>query len=338
MPINRLLLHTAFWALTFGVMLKLIADDISPTYSDCLYTGILLAPIMLLAYVNGLVLLPRWFSKRQFAGYAIASSASILLFSLLTYAIFEKLLDAVYPSFIFVSLFSFFDLVLIGTTTVAITSLLYFTISWFNAEQERKEIAIQLQQKSDAELKLLKSQLNPHFLFNALNSIYALVLRKSDVAADALVQLSDIIRYMVYETGSGTISLRREIEILQNYIELQKMRLNADVEVSYRQLGDVGEKQIAPMLLFPFVENAFKHGSKGMIKDSFVRINVDVEDESVTLGVYNSKGAAPSVNDKNGGVGLANVKQLLERIYPDSYKLTIEDAESTFHVNLTIKF
>lgn len=333
---NRFLLHTILWILVFWIMLKLTADEATPNFADYLYAGILIIPIILLAYVNGLVLLPILFSKKRFASYFASIILATLIFSTLVYTLFEIFLGLIYPSFIFVSIFGFFDLIFLGTTTITISSLLYFTISWFNSEQQRKQMAILLQQKSDAELKLLKSQLNPHFLFNTLNSIYALVLRKSDSAADALIQLSDIIRYMVYETGSSRILLSRELEVLHAYVELQRMRLNSDTKVLYQQNGNPDSKQIAPMLLFPFVENAFKHGTKSAIKNAFVHISIDLTEDCVKLYIQNCKRNIPNDGTEVSGIGLNNVKQLLELTYPNNYKLKIVDKQNTFSINLTI--
>lgn len=317
-------------------MLKLIADGVIPSFSDYIYSGVLIIPVMLLAYTNLLLLLPRWKSKKRFLAYLAEAIAAVLLFTLLTYTIFDRILDIIIPSFLFVPILTYLDIILLGVITIIVSALLFFTKSWFYTEQERAQMAILRQQKSDAELRLLKSQLNPHFLFNSLNSIYALVLRKSDSAADTLIQLSDIIRYMVYETSATKIALSREMEVLQAYIELQRMRLNEGIEVTYLIKGVADDKQIAPMLLFPFVENAFKHGTKGTLQNGYVRINMNIANESISFEVLNSKGTMP-YRQETSGIGLSNVKQQLLLIYPNRHTLTVSETDKTFSVNLTIQ-
>lgn len=334
---NRIVQHLLFWTVTFVVLLKLVSDDVTVQRADIVYTSFLLLPLLLAAYVNLLLLLPKYFEQRRFIGYAVGAAVVMLLSSGVGYILFDGVVDRLVVGYYYVPLFGYFDLLALCLLTMGVTSLLYFTKSWFYTAKERQQVVVLQQQKSEAELKLLKSQLNPHFLFNTLNSIYALVLKKSDYAADALVRLSDIIRYMVYETAADRISLERELEVLKAYIDLQKMRLNSDAQVEYHQNGDMADKSIAPMLLFPFVENAFKHGAKGAAENMLVAIRIDISDSRVVLKVANSKGRISGTNtyDK-GGVGLDNVKQLLELLYPNTYELEVEDTEHRYQITLKI--
>lgn len=221
--------------------------------------------------------------------------------------------------------------VVIGFLIIAVSTSIKVTQSWYNNEKQRKEIQ---NEKLSAELLFLKSQINPHFFFNTLNSIYYLAQTKSDQSPVAILKLSEIMRYIIYETVREKVPLRKELDYIQNYIDLQLLRLNENMKVEYQIDVPNENLMIGPMLLIPFVENAFKHGID-YAQNSTISIVATAENNRLTFSVTNPKVQQNKVNLVSSGVGLKNVKKRLELLYPNNYNLTIK-ATRLFSVELTI--
>jgi LytS/YehU family sensor histidine kinase len=194
------------------------------------------------------------------------------------------------------------------------------------------------------ELNFLKSQLNPHFLFNTLNNIYSLTYRKDDRASDMVLQLSDLLAYTLYEANAETIYLEKEITFLTNYIKLEKVRYNnkrthIELNTDYNE-DEIKDINIAPLLLFNFVENAFKYGLDSTVYDAWVKIFIGFKSKIFSLIVENSYNSAKTAGDVNkkyiGGIGIENTRKRLLLLYPDKHKLENVIAESTYKVFLTI--
>jgi two-component system, LytTR family, sensor kinase len=211
--------------------------------------------------------------------------------------------------------------------------LIYLVIDRFSAQKQKSELMVQ---NKASELLLLRSQLNPHFLFNTLNNIYSLVNKKDDSAPDAITRLSDILRYVLYEANSDRVNLAKEIEYLKSYIELQKLRTAEKDFVEFTVKGDVSSAEIAPMLLIPFIENAFKHGTKKNMSPG-IKIEI-VVDDFISFRISNHINPNQSVNkDKIGGVGLNNVVRRLDLLYPGRHLIEIYQHEDLFRVELSLK-
>jgi sensor histidine kinase YesM len=192
------------------------------------------------------------------------------------------------------------------------------------------------QEKTDAELSFLKAQINPHFLFNTLNSIYSLAIQKSDETAAAVVKLSDMMRYVTGEAHHDFVPLAKENHYIHNYIDLQKIRLDGTVQLQYQVIGDPSGKQIAPLLLIPFVENAFKHGVNPE-EDSKIDIDIYITTETLTLQVYNKKVQVQQQQEAKSGLGIENTRHRLQLLYPNLHELMIEETEKDFSVLLHIQ-
>jgi two-component system LytT family sensor kinase len=206
---------------------------------------------------------------------------------------------------------------------VVISSLLKFAVDWFANERVHRHLETE---KKDMELQFLKSQLNPHFLFNSLNNIYSLAYQKSDKTADAVLKLSEIMRYMIYESNDGWVLLSKEIEYLQSYIELQKLRFKDGAAVDFSLNGEIDGQKIVPLILISFVENAFKHGVANDPRDP-IKINIIANQKILHFSITNKKNNHNK--DEMGGVGLSNVERRLQLLYPGRYKLNI--VNSTTH-------
>jgi two-component system, LytTR family, sensor kinase len=204
---------------------------------------------------------------------------------------------------------------------------------WLRSEQQAKEIA---NEKLKAELSFLKAQINPHFLFNTLNNIYALASAQSDQTAPAVMKLSSIMRYVLTEARNDVVPLEKEIQFTTHYIELQKMRLTDKTKIEFVINGDPLGREIAPLLLLPFVENAFKYGVSTR-ECSPIHILLDIKEESLYFSISNHKhfNTALKMAD-NTGIGINNTRRRLELLYPGKYDLIINDKSNDFTVHLNI--
>jgi sensor histidine kinase YesM len=190
-------------------------------------------------------------------------------------------------------------------------------------------------EKLVAQISSLKSQINPHFLFNTLNNIYATAIDTSPRTADMVDKLSEMMRYTMKENQNDFVPLEGEINYLNNYIELQKLRLESKIKFDYSVEGDFTELQIAPMLLIPFVENAFKHGVNSE-QNSNIRINIKADESELHFLVTNNKVKTQSNPSEHNGLGIENTKHRLSLIYPSRHLLTIKETEHDFMVSLHI--
>ena len=190
--------------------------------------------------------------------------------------------------------------------------------------------------KLDAELSSLKAQINPHFLFNALNSIYSLAVKKEDKTADAVINQADLMRYIIKDASKNRVPLQLELDYIRNYIDLQLARIGDTARVEFTVEGDPGDAEIAPLILISFVENAFKYGVNPD-EDSEVRIALDVTEERLGLEVYNKKVCTVHNNrDSSTGVGLDNTRERIRLLYPRKHELDIQDRPDHFLVSLKI--
>ena len=187
--------------------------------------------------------------------------------------------------------------------------------------------------KGKAELALLKSQINPHFFFNTLNNLYGLVIEKSDQAPDVVLKLSDMMRYTIYEGKKELVNLTDEVEYLETYIELYKIRFQKRVDIKFTHEVEK-EIQIAPLLFIILLENAFKHGAEKLIENAYIYLDLKMRDNQLFFTIENNYD--PNATNRPAGIGLDNLKQRLTHLYPNQHELRIEKTDSTYiaHLNL----
>ena len=191
-------------------------------------------------------------------------------------------------------------------------------------------------EKMAAELSYLKAQINPHFLFNTLNSIYSLAIMKSGETPTAIVKLSGMMRYVLSEAATDFVSLEKEIIYIKNYIDLQKIRFGESISLDFVINGDVTAKRIAPLLLIPFIENAFKHGVNAE-EDSVIKIKIEVNENEVFLSVFNKKVTVYISEENRSGLGVENTQNRLEQLYPKRHQLSIYDTDEKYLVELLVR-
>lgn len=203
---------------------------------------------------------------------------------------------------------------------------------------QRKQTLEAEQQRTVAELKLLKAQLHPHFLFNTLNNLYSHTLEFSPKSPEIVLKLSALLRFMIYESNSPRISLQKEIDLLQNYISLEKLRYGDRLELSISITGDIEKYQIAPLLLLPFLENAFKHGTSKQIDQCWISFHLSLDGSLMKFKLINSIDPANKENHSQpGGLGLENVMKRLEILYRGKYKLEGRKLEEVYVINLELE-
>jgi sensor histidine kinase YesM len=242
-----------------------------------------------------------------------------------------------YPAAQKIPLFSFGKLIveLVNLYLIAgVYALFHFVQSWYEEKQRAQEL---LQQKTMAELELLKSQVQPHFIFNALNNIYSTALRTSPETAKLIAHLSSFLNYNLYEAKQPLVLLTSEIAYLKHYIELQKNRYGNKLDASINIYGEINELYVAPLLLLPLVENSFKHGIANSLSPGWVRIDVVRQEDQFSIKIENSLEEKEEPNDHtNGGIGIKNVQQRLQLIYPGTHEWKIVSTPHSYLVIIKI--
>lgn len=221
---------------------------------------------------------------------------------------------------------------------VAIYPVTFFAVAikllkfWYINQQEQQVLE---QEKLQAELKFLKTQIHPHFLFNTLNNLYALTLKASPKAPETVLKLSELINYMLYECSSDEVPMSKEIKFIRNYIDIEKMRYGDKLDVDIRVRGETDDRKIPALILLPFVENCFKHGASETLQLSWVKITIDNQPNLIVIKVENNKNGENAATKKEG-IGIQNVKRRLDLLYPGKHELKIINGQETFLVILTI--
>lgn len=225
---------------------------------------------------------------------------------------------------------------LISSAAVLFVSSVYFNIK---TKKSKDEELLQMKNQSlEAEKKFLKSQINPHFLFNTLNNLYSLATVKSDKTADAIQRLSEILRYSIYDSESKLVTLQKELEYIGHYIQLQSLKdEDFDSKILLKSEKVSEQLQIPPMVLLPFIENAFKHGNLATSDEAYLSIEIKTKDENLHFTCKNTIAEISQAKDKTGGIGLKNVRRRLELFYGDNFDLDIQKGSDTFLISLVLK-
>ncbi|QGY43107.1 GHKL domain-containing protein [Maribellus comscasis] len=344
---NRLKIggHVIFWLASIALMLSFFYFNEKRVHFDlvtlvkALITNIGFAVAV---YVNLYFLIPRFLKEKNYIFYIFWL---IILLTLSSLIIQFLLLFPLRKALNFKERFTSFDVNLhsayffASMIYVAVTSFLKFIKEWFSLQDLNFKLAKIEQQKLEAELKTLKGQLNPHFLFNSLNNIYSLALIKSDKVPDLILQLSDLMRHIIYESKEKYIPLEKELEFVNNFITLQKIRVPENVLIKYKIEGKVPSSKIAPLLFEPFIDNAFKHGLPGNEGEDFIEIKFNFEKESILdFFISNNFEERENWDRKNSGIGISNVKQRLKLLYhQNDYSLTTNKENQIFSVYLQLK-
>jgi len=336
-PVLKILQHLAFWVLSFFIFLYLFKTGIKPEKVDYVYTLLFQLTLIPAVYINIELLLPKLGNRKRILFYLLSLIVLIILFAWINYNFFDNWSAKVFPDYFFISYFTFREVILFFSVYIIITSLLKLSKSWFQVSGLQKELLEKEKQKTEVELKALKAQINPHFFFNTLNSIYSMALDKDERLPGTVLQLSDLMRYFLYGSRDNFIPLEKDLTVVKEYIALQKLRSNAQLDIQTKISGEISDQQIAPLLLITFLENAFKHGAKGSSGNTFIKVDIKVEKNKLNFTVENNKGLIDEVKTgEHNGLGLENVKRQLELLYPGKHLLNIKDQPDRFVVALQL--
>jgi two-component system, LytTR family, sensor histidine kinase AlgZ len=286
------------------------------------------------AYVNYFIFLPRFLKRRNPWLYLMEFAVPFALVMLSRMALERFLIDGFTGKEEY--LYSTRFIVQVITTNffiVSFVAMLRFAVDWLEFEAKKKEVE---NEKLTAELNFLKAQINPHFLFNTLNNLYYLAYSKSENTTEVIAKLSQMMRYMIYDSNHPKVLLSKEIEYMQNYISLERLRLNNQIPISFDITGNTENVRITPLIFITFLENAFKHGVSNSNPKAWVKISIRMCDHECIYTVENSIGTEQKDGNEKSGIGLQNVKRRLELSYPGQYKLVTEDTREKYAVNLNL--
>lgn len=337
----RVAWHVLFWLaylIFFSAQYGYTSSEYIQTFlRQCSYLPILMTATYFYIYY----LIPRYLLTKKYKTFFPVFFLSAIVFTIalrfITKYVMAKMfftpemqkqlasIDFFHPVYILSHIFAIYSIVFIA-------AFIKLVKQWYAEQQRNQQL---MQDKLEAELKFLKSQIHPHVLFNVLNNIYGLSLAGSKNTPNMILKLSSLLDFMLYECNSERILLDKELNMLNNYIELEKLRYGGRLKLRFETNGNTSGVTIAPLLLFPFVENSFKHGVGKETEESWINITLNVDEEKLELSIENNK----SEEDKNGnsGIGLNNVKRQLELLYKDKYSLEIINKQTTFFIKLNLE-
>jgi len=342
---KRWLTHVLFWILLLIFYTLAMQSGYGSIYKSFSRNVILLIPQILASYYIIYFLNPTFLYKKKYIPFGILFLIGTYVFSILARVLVIHVVEELYrePPFRQESLLEiavdikrlyrdFFYSVYLPVFLVVSIKLLKERFE----EKRRRELLEK--EKITAELNFMRAQIHPHFLFNTLNNLYVLTLQKSDKAPDTVLKLSEMLDYMLYKCNENTVSISEEIQLIQNYIDLEQLRYGERLELVFNKDIDDPQTQIAPLILVSLIENAFKHGASGTVTIPKIKIKVSVKNEHLLFSIYNTK---PSHVQKDTtsfkkGIGLVNTKSQLQLIYPDKHTMEISEDEASYRVTLQI--
>ncbi len=334
---NRVLQHTLFWVAHL-VFYALLYGSFEDNYRQTFLEEFIYLPVkVIFTYFTLYYLLPHYLlAGKHWKFFAWLMLSSFIAGIAQRYIAFNIDYPIYYPEALKDPFFYFPKIVkmFVGIYPVTFFAVAIKLLKFWYANQHDHQILTQ--EKLQAELKFLKTQIHPHFLFNTLNNLYALTLKKSDLAPDTVLKLSELINYMLYECTSDEVPLSKEVKFIRNYVDIEKMRYGDKLDVDIRVSNDLLERKIAPLILLPFVENCFKHGAGEELQQSWVKLTIDVQPHVTLIKVENNK-SSENGHSKKEGIGISNVKRRLDLLYPGKHELKIINGEETFLVILTIQ-
>ncbi|WP_345954835.1 histidine kinase [Mucilaginibacter sp. PAMB04168] len=326
--------HSFFWISVISFFMYIAHTNAKIKMVDLLVTFVGYGLINIgLFYSNYLLFIPNYLNNKRYGRYLLMLLVTVLAVGFIKYGLGRIFHEHILTgrngktiSFISYYISACFTSVIF----VLLSLLLHFTVDWFLNERIQRDLE---NQRLQAELALLKSQINPHFLFNSLNSIYSLAYQRAENTPEAILKLSEIMRYMLYECNDNKVDLANELQYLQNFIDLQKIRFGDNSYVNFEVDGIITNQRIVPLLLISFIENAFKHG---VANDPAapIQLKITVDDGHLDFYMHNKKHLHN--RDAAGGIGLNNVKRRLKLLYPNQYHLNINDTADTYTCELSL--
>ncbi len=325
--------NSLFWITSYVLLLFLFSGRKSPEKIDFIYTSCFIVSLVVPVLVNIYVYIPKFLKKEKYLLFLVLFIANLILFAELNPLFFELVISSFFNDYYFISYHNKLEIYFIFFLFFTVSSLIWLAEDWIYLNKLEKDVLKREKQQIEKQLYYLKGQINPHFLFNALNVIYALSIEKKNVS-NAILQLSDILRYVIYDTEVKKVGIVKEIELLENYIAFEKNRhnKNANIQFNYSVHKDA---KIYPMLFLPLVENSFKHGLKSKPEKPFISIQLNQNENEVSFTISNNftKKDKPEVKK---GIGLKNIQESLQLIYPKKHSFTTNSENNIFTAILKI--
>lgn len=334
-PKYRLWRHIVFWIVQITIF-NFIWGGLHSIFGTGFFIYALWMPVnMLYCYPLMYWVLPQYLLKGKYGPFAVI---------MVLWAMAGWFLNYLFRAYIFIPLQEYMHLTPVnknpwqpGTflamcTTLAITSMIELFKYWAKKQQDWMQAE---KEKVTAELQLLKAQVHPHFLFNTLNNIYSFSLENSPKTPGLILKLSSLLSYILYDCKAEEVLLEKEIEVMKNYIDLEKERYGNKIEISLNIEGDIKDKYIAPLLLLPFLENAFKHGTSEQLEKPWLSMDIAVKQHSMRCKIVNSKNEYVPASEN--GIGIQNVKKRLEFLYPGKHELKMTSEENFFVVSFLLE-
>lgn len=337
---NRILWHVLFWVVWY-LFYSITYGSNNEQYAHQFIYNLYLLPIRMAGtYLLIYFILPKFLFQKKYLIFSLLTLIHALLFGLAIWYVFENFLytpdparweDEYHTSY----MFRILGTLILNYQIPAIAAGIVIFKRWYLIQQRTLELE---KEKLEAELKFLKNQIHPHFLFNTLNNLYALTLQKSDKAPDIVIMLSNQLDYILYRSNEKLVKLENEINQMKAYIELEKIRYGNRLDLQFDIQGNISNKYIAPLLLLPFLENSFKHGASRDTKSPFIHIELQVIENELNFSITNSFELHPNSEESSSqGIGLTNVKRRLELLYPQKYTLKISGENGVFQVTLKLE-
>ena len=333
-----LLFNSVLWSLIYIILLFVFTKGTVPIKVDFAYTGLFLLFLTLPVLVNFYLLIPKFLKTERFLVFIPVFLANWIFFSFVISIGLNPVLDSFFSNLFFISYPTGINIFIITIVVLLATTLIKLAEDWFYFNTNENQFLKLKNTQVETQLSTLKAQINPHFLFNSLNVIYALALEKNEKITKSILQLSDILRYVLYDTNVERVSISKEIELLKNYIEFQKVRQRdrhkVDLSIDLKNL----EYQVYPMLLLPLVENAYKHGNLDDPENpGFIDISIQQKEKQFKFEITNSFTESRDHSmSESSGIGLENIKSNLQLIYPGSHKFHTQETKDRFTVGIII--
>jgi len=343
---NRVVAHFIFWFLLFISLPILAALNDGSVKKTVIFTNLAYLPAQLLAsYFLVYYQVPKLLFKKKYIQFVVSFLISAYVFLVVSERFYGYLFDVFSPNDIWEKTFievlaSPFHLAVAYFPRVYVVVFLMFIVKAFKDRfEERHQLEVLQKEKANTELKFLKAQTNPHFLFNTLNNLYSLTLEKSEKAPEVVLKLSDMLDYMLYRCKDSEVPVKQEIALIQDYIDLESLRYGDKLTLSFTYHLHSPDVMIAPLILISFVENAFKHGASKNLNDSIIEIELTTKQDQLSFKVFNtlpSNTQNDTENESRSGIGFSNSQRQLELNYKDNYDLKSKKTDTSFEVALTI--
>ncbi|WP_242084540.1 sensor histidine kinase [Aestuariivivens sediminis] len=331
-----LIFNMVLWAISFAILLFAFSGEDIPQKIDYIYTGCFLATIIFPVLINLYILIPKFLKQEKYMLYCLLFIMNLFVFAQINIWFFTYIIDYLFPDYYFISYHSGTKLITLFVIFLVGTTLIRFSVDWiYYNRSENLRLKLRNQQ-IETQLALLRSQINPHFLFNSLNVIYSLAIENKAETKHAIVQLSDILRYVIYDSGIERVAIKEEVTLLKNYIEFHQFRHRQADNIKFHCSIDDENYQIHPMLMLPLLENSFKYGLKSDIENPYIHINLTLKNKNFIFSIENNYSEIHMENNNHSGVGIENIRKNLGIVYPKEHQFEIDKTEDVFRVTLKL--